>query len=542
MPDYQPHINSDKFSRPSWRKSFSSLPSRSKALSVTEHSGGARLAEFDDDYPILKKTIYKHHSPENVNMSQPPIQSSQHSPIKSSQQRTNSASPGGRHRPPVASILTKASSFDSMITVGHSPKPPSRVPPRTSHHLPPRSLFPQHASPYPMASRVYDSYPPSYPPPGPNDMYYPHHALPLSDHFHPPHYSSHPYHHHPYMPNWHLRSHTPNASLHPPMIVSSSSIPAPPVVVEYVTELGPHDVLSGRGGATNSYRGNRAFRTLVKEYQEKYLRAKKRDKPAVASLIVEAIRQRGGRFLRRENSPYRRHSADGNSNNGGSMIQWVDIGDDRAREKTCQALREGAPELRRQGRRGDGDGHRWSSPRQHRSVHSRSFSFDDEDATIHGKDDSVSSDAQDPRKAPKSAFRASKTLSHKSKQDRPHRSNSYDLDDADDETPEVRNSDRFHPRRITKSSHTKTPVFIRPWARLLPDRLIEPILLSELSLQDRDFYLCDFAPPRSEWKDVCYSPPQMAFSEDSKRETDPTDLMHDEESFSPDFGPPVDHH
>ena len=43
----------------------------------------------------------------------------------------------------------------------------------------------------------------------------------------------------------------------------------------------------------------RAFRSLVKIHQDQYLKAKKRDKPMVAALIVEAVRKKGGRFLRR---------------------------------------------------------------------------------------------------------------------------------------------------------------------------------------------------------------------------------------------------
>jgi hypothetical protein len=66
------------------------------------------------------------------------------------------------------------------------------------------------------------------------------------------------------------------------------------------------------------------------------LKAKKRDKPKVAVLIVQKIREQGGRFLRRYNM-----SAQG-------RVIWVDIGDTRACEKVCQALREGAPEIRRQ--------------------------------------------------------------------------------------------------------------------------------------------------------------------------------------------------
>jgi hypothetical protein len=73
---------------------------------------------------------------------------------------------------------------------------------------------------------------------------------------------------------------------------------------------------------------------LVKLHQNDYLKAKKRDKPQVAAVVVEKIRQKGGRFLRRYTS-----KSEG--------VFWVDIGDMRAREKTCQALREGAPEIRR---------------------------------------------------------------------------------------------------------------------------------------------------------------------------------------------------
>ena len=49
--------------------------------------------------------------------------------------------------------------------------------------------------------------------------------------------------------------------------------------------------------------------------------------------FVELIREHGGRFLR---------WSEGNTLSG---VLWVDIGDERAKEKTCQALQEGAPEL-----------------------------------------------------------------------------------------------------------------------------------------------------------------------------------------------------
>lgn len=94
----------------------------------------------------------------------------------------------------------------------------------------------------------------------------------------------------------------------------------------------PHDVLSGRGGGTNQHEGNCYFRSLINKNREKYLRAKKNDKPFISLSIVSAIRQRNGRFLKKNEK----------------CGLWFEIGDSAAREKTSQALRQRAPEYRRQ--------------------------------------------------------------------------------------------------------------------------------------------------------------------------------------------------
>lgn len=96
-----------------------------------------------------------------------------------------------------------------------------------------------------------------------------------------------------------------------------------------------NDVLCGRGGLTNHHPGNIFFRKLVRHNQESYLLATKRDKAGVAKGIVDTIRSLNppGRFLKKA----RDISANG---------VWVEIGDRKAREKTSQALRERAPELR----------------------------------------------------------------------------------------------------------------------------------------------------------------------------------------------------
>ena len=97
------------------------------------------------------------------------------------------------------------------------------------------------------------------------------------------------------------------------------------MTMEITSEINSNDVLCGRGGATNNHDGNRRFRSTVSDHQTEYLGSRKKDKALIANRIVRIIRERGGRFLRRE-------EASG---------QWVDVGDKKAAEKTSQALREG---------------------------------------------------------------------------------------------------------------------------------------------------------------------------------------------------------
>lgn len=116
-----------------------------------------------------------------------------------------------------------------------------------------------------------------------------------------------------------------------------------------------NDVLCGRGGLTNNHPGNVFFRSLVRDRQEKYLFASKRDKALVAHGIVDVIRQLDppGRFLKKmkDDGKYGKNGSSGGDNNdddnemGGEGGYWVEIGNKKAREKTSQALREKAPEL-----------------------------------------------------------------------------------------------------------------------------------------------------------------------------------------------------
>lgn len=91
------------------------------------------------------------------------------------------------------------------------------------------------------------------------------------------------------------------------------------------------DVVCGRGAPSLHHPGNIYFRQVIHQFQSRYLAARRIDKPAIACRVVELIQERGGEFIKRTKA-------------GGG---WEAIGEHRAYEKACQALREGAPELRR---------------------------------------------------------------------------------------------------------------------------------------------------------------------------------------------------
>lgn len=97
----------------------------------------------------------------------------------------------------------------------------------------------------------------------------------------------------------------------------------------------PHDndVLYGRGGGTNHHPGNKRYRKMVEERKLDYVNSKRLDKPLVALEIIKYWRSQEppGRFLKLDEK----------------SGMWHDVGDKKAREKTSQALRERAPEIRK---------------------------------------------------------------------------------------------------------------------------------------------------------------------------------------------------
>lgn len=141
----------------------------------------------------------------------------------------------------------------------------------------------------------------------------------------------------------------PPAAFHPPPSPPTLNPRHPPSVVyvqsenpkrdEVVYEVGDADVLCGRGAPTVWHPGNQYFRSIVDKYQHQYLAAKRINKPDIAMHVVDLVTKRGGRFLKRT-------KVVGTGPHG--HFGWVNVGEQRAYEKTCQALRENAPEIRRQ--------------------------------------------------------------------------------------------------------------------------------------------------------------------------------------------------
>ena len=117
-----------------------------------------------------------------------------------------------------------------------------------------------------------------------------------------------------------------------PESIHSSSLDDKPYRTSFPNK---NDVLCGRGGTINSHPGNEQYRSMVDSKKRVYVTARfKREKRLIATSIVEQIRSMDppGRFLQK----------DMNSKT------WVDIGVEKSREKTSQALRENARDVRTQ--------------------------------------------------------------------------------------------------------------------------------------------------------------------------------------------------
>lgn len=186
--------------------------------------------------------------------------------------------------------------------------------------------------------------------------------------------------------------------------------------------------------------------------------------------MVELVREKGGRFLRKDKA------AD----------MWVDIGDDRAKEKTSQALREGAPEIRRKKEKGEEE-----SPQSKSSDEDRKPRSSEGDSRQRW-DDRASDDERSggvqyvvARARYGEEDRSDETSSFSSLGEAEARIDGRDDDSHGD--PEDRGRKRSRMRSDSD--------IIRP-ALALTRRKLAHVALDELSPHERTLYLNDFDPPR----------------------------------------------
>jgi hypothetical protein len=141
-------------------------------------------------------------------------------------------------------------------------------------------------------------------------------------------------------------------------ISSSSGTTGTGTVIIKTEDIHEHDVLCGRGEDVYCHAGNEYFRKFVDERKTVYLKTIiKREKRLIAQDVVELIHLRSprGRFLDKVKPP------DGASSKGKGPkkkssrsklnkvdLGWVEICNDKAREKASQALRENAPALKKE--------------------------------------------------------------------------------------------------------------------------------------------------------------------------------------------------
>mmetsp|Transcript_34673 Transcript_34673/g.84102 ORF Transcript_34673/g.84102 Transcript_34673/m.84102 type:complete len:490 (+) Transcript_34673:232-1701(+) len=109
-----------------------------------------------------------------------------------------------------------------------------------------------------------------------------------------------------------------------------------------IDQVGPYDVLHGRGGVTNTNPGNVRLRDLVAKFRMAYFAAPKGVKLSLSQLILNYTRSKGGRFLHKHRDKQNRKS-----------FHYYEVGDEKALVKCSQALRDGIQDLVRKSKQNE---------------------------------------------------------------------------------------------------------------------------------------------------------------------------------------------
>ncbi|KAL3785708.1 hypothetical protein HJC23_008741 [Cyclotella cryptica] len=119
---------------------------------------------------------------------------------------------------------------------------------------------------------------------------------------------------------------TPQMNYPIPSSPSSISSRASILSTLTTTEPAPEDVICGRGGKANSHPGNVTFRAEALKLRSWYESSSKSEKFTISNLLVDFVKERGGRFLKRD---------------GENPGRWLECDGNDVRKKASQALREG---------------------------------------------------------------------------------------------------------------------------------------------------------------------------------------------------------
>jgi hypothetical protein len=108
-----------------------------------------------------------------------------------------------------------------------------------------------------------------------------------------------------------------------------------------ISHPGPNDVICGRGGESNAHFGNKKYRYIIESLKSKYSHASRGEKTAIATDIVALWRKMDppGRFLKQNDQEQDTIGQIGHHDST-TRGAWYDVGDDHARKKTSQTLRD----------------------------------------------------------------------------------------------------------------------------------------------------------------------------------------------------------